>query len=194
MRRHAIELILLVVITIALVTACSNDMARYRVLRFFFDGVPLPNAEKKIGYEPTVRQSEITTKPRERPVSQVLYAHTPYRENHCGGCHDVDSGGLVRTLKEGLCLNCHAPLINDVKYDHGPAAVHDCTFCHHYHASPYPYQLLAGPNETCFKCHQARDLTTGPYHENLESKTCTTCHDPHGGDNRFFIKQGAPGR
>lgn len=192
MRREALELVLAAVIAVVFVTACSHDIARYRMMRFLFDGVPAPGAEEQVGYEPTVRASQISTEPRTRPEPQQLFAHTPYRMNRCGGCHSADSGGLLRTLERGLCLNCHASVVNDVKYAHGPTAVYDCSFCHHYHASPHEYVLHVGPNETCYRCHDGDDLTTGLHHADLETRTCTTCHDPHGGDNRFFVKQVTP--
>ena len=33
------------------------------------------------------------------------------------------------------------------------------------------------------------DLTTGSHHAGIEQQTCIACHDPHGGDDPFFLKR-----
>jgi predicted CXXCH cytochrome family protein len=186
------EWIAVAMVTIAFVTACAHDVTRYRMARFFFDGVPEPGEAEQVGYAPTPNASQITARPPRQVVVQETFAHTPYRMNRCGGCHSADSGGLLRALDRGLCLNCHASVVNEVTYAHGPTAVHDCSFCHHYHASAHEHVLHVGPNETCYRCHAAEDLTEGDHHTELEAQTCITCHDPHGGDNRLFLRQVPP--
>jgi len=184
-------IVIVVVSAVGLVvtSACTYRPTRYRVMRFFFDGVPEPGVVRQIGYAPSSEAARFEVERQHAVADVTMYAHTPYRENRCGGCHSAETGELVRSLERGLCLNCHASLIADVKYAHGPAAVYGCTLCHHYHTARYKYNLLRPPNETCLRCHMKEDLTTGPYHEGIDQQTCTNCHNPHGGNDRFFLKQ-----
>lgn len=173
---------------LALTCACSHRPTRYRMLRFFFDGVPTPGAEASVGYAPDSRASRFVTGDKEAPTI-TLFGHTPYRMGRCGGCHNPQTGDLVRSLDQGLCMNCHGSLVRDMKYAHGPAAVQDCSVCHHHHAAPHKGLLLRAPNDTCFHCHNVDDLTTGPHHAGIDQQTCIACHDPHGGDDPFFLKR-----
>ena len=83
-------------------------------------------------------------------------------------------------------------LPGDARYVHGPVVVSDCFFCHHYHNSIYAGVLIAESTDLCLRCHNGADLTKGAHHEALDQSACTECHDPHVGDNRFFVKQDEP--
>jgi predicted CXXCH cytochrome family protein len=168
--------------------ACSQT-AKHRRLSFFFDGVPAPGGPAAAG---AAMPPPGAVLPAPTAVAARLFAHTPYRENRCGGCHDVDSGQLIRPLDEGLCRTCHAVLIRDLPFLHGPVAVDECTACHHYHHSAYPQLLLDTPVATCLKCHDLADLHNEDYHATIETQSCTDCHDAHGGRDRFFLKRSAP--
>ncbi len=188
-RRQVLVIVIVSAVVLVVTSACSHRPTRYRVMRFFLDGVPEPGVEPKIGYAPSSEAARFEVeRQRQQPVV-LTFAHTPFRENRCGACHNVETGVLVRSLESGLCLNCHASLITEVKYAHGPAAVHACTFCHHHHSARFEFNLLRAPNDTCFRCHSMDDLTTGPHHEGIETQTCVNCHNPHGGDDRFFLKR-----
>lgn len=172
-------------------SACSAT-TRFRVLSFFLDGVPDPNA-RPVAVVPLggngVPKTSSTEQPRinSRIISRY-YAHTPYRDNRCGGCHSIETGQLVRTIEDGLCVTCHSQLVRGERFVHGPVAVNDCTVCHHHHTAPYPNLLLAPETETCLACHAADDLADGDYHATIGERTCTACHDPHGGRDRFFLR------
>jgi predicted CXXCH cytochrome family protein len=177
-------------VALVALAACAGT-SRQEVLSFFFDGVPPP------GGFPAAAQ----TGPLESPgaisptglvaAPQRFFPHTPYRQNKCEGCHDATGGQLVRPIQEGLCLTCHARLVEEQKFVHAPAAVGDCALCHHYHGSPYPNLLLVDPIKTCLNCHDRSDLSEGEHHAQPD-RACNECHDPHGGDNRFFVKRSAP--
>lgn len=173
--------------------ACSAT-AKHRVLSFFLDGVPPPGASStrsdtaRSGGQPVAEPDNFT----ETPQPRQYFAHTPYRDNRCGGCHDVNSGGLVRSIDDGLCLVCHADLVAGARFVHGPVAVNDCAVCHHYHTSPFPNLLLIEPSATCLSCHDRDDLTTGEHHATIGDRSCVDCHHPHGGDDRFFLKRREP--
>ena len=188
-RRQVLVIAIVSAVGLVVTTACSHRPTRYRVLRFFLDGVPEPGAKPTIGYASSSEASRFEVERQRRTPNVEIFAHTPYRENRCGSCHNPETGELVRSLERGLCLNCHASLIREVKYAHGPAAVHACSFCHHHHTARYEFLLLRPPNDTCFRCHDKDDLTTGAHHEGIEHQTCINCHDPHGGDDRFFLKR-----
>jgi predicted CXXCH cytochrome family protein len=176
----------------AMIPACSES-TRYRVLSFFLDGVPPPGVEPSRGYPVTSRGMDRAAAPAggtgAAPERARLFAHTPYRENRCGGCHDPQSGQLVRPVEDGLCILCHKSSPGAVRYVHGPVAVNECLLCHHYHAAPRPNLLLADATATCFQCHEQGDLSEGEHHAAIGQRSCVECHDPHGGEERFFLKR-----
>jgi predicted CXXCH cytochrome family protein len=186
--RHVYSIVLLSLGVPLMVAACS-PATRYRVLSFFFDGVPepgqpgaeTPGPEAPLP-EPTGEAgAEVAQRPR-------IIAHAPYRENRCRACHDATTGLLVKEVRDGLCLECHPHPADGAPYIHGPLAVNDCVACHDYHASPYPMLLLEDIHTLCFRCHERADLSPDPHDAMTEEQTCLACHDPHGGADRFFLK------
>mgnify|MGYP001560738352 FL=1 len=175
----------------ALCAACSPT-TRHRVLSFFFDGVPQPASAPATSGAVTP-ESAAAVEPASGPTPvQRFFAHTPYRDNRCGGCHDFESGQLVRSVQDGLCLNCHSPIKASLRYVHGPVAVDDCTSCHHYHYASFPNLLLRNPTDTCLECHDRGDLGPGDHHATIGPQGCVACHHPHGGEDRFFLKRSTP--
>ncbi len=175
---------------LAILSACS-ETTKFRVLSFFFDGVPGPGAARAAeqaiaGVAPTdvpaATPGQVVTRPAFR-------AHPPYHEGRCGGCHDPTTGQLFRTSEEGLCASCHGDLVRDFRYLHGPVAVSACLFCHHHHGGVFPKVLRSDPAGICFRCHQRKDLTEGEHHATIEQQACVECHDAHGGNDRFFLRR-----
>ena len=176
----------------AVCAACSTT-TRYRVLSFFFDGVPPPGSGA--GTKATVEGAGAVSGDIEAtsPAPPVRFLpHTPYRQNRCDGCHDSGSGQLIRSVEDGLCLTCHSALVAEARYVHGPVAVSDCTVCHHHHSSPYANLLVRDPVATCLQCHDRDDLSVGEHHSAIGQRSCGDCHNPHGGNDRFFLKRSAP--
>jgi predicted CXXCH cytochrome family protein len=171
-----------------LMPACT-EQNRYRVLTFFFDGVPEPGSVPTKGYAAPEGALVDGATAEDHAGGYKVYGHTPYKEDRCADCHDILSGQLARTPEQGLCLTCHVVPAPGARYEHGPVAANDCTFCHHPHVSRYPYVLKYDPHTLCFQCHQAADLSTGQHHADLESGNCVDCHDPHGGTDRYFLKR-----
>ncbi|MCP4251150.1 MAG: hypothetical protein GY778_29280 [bacterium] len=173
---------------------CSTD-ARHRVLSFFFDGVPKPGDPVPPGSDRSaVPGADATaTDPAARAPRRPIIAHPPYRENKCGSCHNAQTGQLFRSPADGLCRTCHSDVPGSVRYVHGPVAVSDCLFCHHYHGSPHPALLLEEPTSLCTQCHDRDRLAEGSYHATIESESCSDCHYGHGGDDPFFLKRGEYG-
>lgn len=178
----------------AIIASACSETTRYRVLSFFFDGVPPPasmrRAEATTEEEKNAAETE-AVKPRPQPDRQRRsFPHPPYRDNRCDVCHSVDSGQLFRQPSEGLCLGCHAPLLRNKRFVHGPAAVNACLFCHHHHASAHEHVLRMDPPALCLQCHDKNDLSKGRYHENISQRACTDCHNPHASDRRYLLKAG----
>ena len=193
MRRKAAVFFAVQAAAVGLAAACSPT-TRYRVLSFFVDGVPPPARPSPTPPSNATALDDGAGEPTRQPPPRVLryYAHAPYRDNRCAGCHDIDNGRMVKSVEGGLCLTCHSALVKDLRYLHGPVALNACTQCHHPHTAPFPKLLLKGPTETCLNCHDRDDLTTDEHHAELERQTCVECHHAHGGADRFFLKPGRP--
>ena len=191
MAKRPVVLCLLMSASWVVCVACSQT-TRYHVLSFFFDGVPEPGrAGAGIELQPG-EQTGPAAAPAPARVPKRFFAHTPYRENRCEGCHDATSGQLTRSVPDGLCLTCHSKLTADARFVHGPVAVNDCTVCHHFHGSAFANLLLADPVATCLNCHDREDLSVGEHHAGLDRNSCVDCHNPHAGGDRFFLKTREP--
>lgn len=191
-RRPAILAMTAVLALIAAAT-CSPETT-HRVLVFFYDGVPPLDgrlADPKIAI--TQNSLELTTAQTPRPakVKTRFYSHPMYWKNRCGSCHGANQR-LLRTVRQGLCQTCHFQKPEEVKKRvHGPVAVNGCLACHRYHKSEHPKLLVTDAQTLCFHCHQMSELTTDEHHATIETKRCIECHDPHGGDDRFYLLPGA---
>ena len=176
-------------VALMLAASCSSKTTRYRVLSFFFDGVPDPNAPvlEKLADSPSPGKADKVQKPR-----REIFAHKPWRENKCRDCHNPDNGMLYETLEKGLCQSCHPEVPGDTAYVHGPVAINDCLSCHDPHKSQYPGLLRDDAKLICFRCHNEADLTKGPGHKSIGEVACIECHDPHGGNDPLFLRQREP--
>jgi len=92
--------------------------------------------------------------------------------------------------------NCHLNFTK-LKFLHGPVAANQCMVCHlasdkdvKKHASkPKSFVDFTLPKEKplCVVCHDTK--YNGKYiHNPVESGECLSCHNPHGGNNKFFLK------
>ncbi|MEK6674893.1 MAG: cytochrome c3 family protein [Planctomycetota bacterium] len=192
MMRWALVIVTGICAASVLVPACSQSN-KYRVMSFLLDGVPAPGTVSARGYTVAARGADSGLAPTANlPTSaepKNFFTHAPYRENRCAGCHDAQSGQLVEPVNKGLCIQCHRSTPGAVRLVHGPVALNECLLCHHYHAAPYPKLLLMDAVTTCFQCHDKGDLSEGEHHAGVERQSCVECHDPHGSDERFFLKR-----
>jgi predicted CXXCH cytochrome family protein len=100
---------------------------------------------------------------------------------------------LTKTVK---CLSCHdnqlAGAMN-AKFKHAPFKSERCTDCHKAIICNDKEKavLKEGVEKLCFGCHQSTqlELKMNSRHEPFEKKKCLDCHDPHGSDNKEYIKK-----
>lgn len=138
------------------------------------------------------------------------YVHGPVGTYSCGYCHSSKGTPKYSVPKRGaaLCYECHADMavqMKQRKYVHGPIEAGMCESCHDSHGSQNESQLIKPVNELCLSCHghlrtkiHVVRTTTGEGHP-LKGKpdplrkasgkemSCTSCHNPHGGQVRYFF-------
>jgi predicted CXXCH cytochrome family protein len=179
-----------VLLGIALGTGC-DEVTKYRVLSFFFDGVPPPPG--MILANKTGAGNQSATGPATNPASKpseetVASIHAAYAGHQCTACHLSESSFQAATGVE-TCGKCHPSYYENKPDDwtHGPVAVGRCSMCHRPHKSPYPGLLVTPQPELCFGCHQSAEVLSRPYHAQAAKVPCSTCHDPHSAGNRLLL-------
>lgn len=197
-------------------TGCDKH-TKYKVLTFFFTGVPPLEEGKK---DEAVENAQIVmakTKNNKKKIKpQVLvFSHGPYGAGQCYQCHNISAsvsfktfrkkksrgiagqgrgipGRLVMPLKE-LCTECHPQKSAQTAHSknlwlHGPAANGNCTACHNPHRSAFQYMLLKEKTtELCMQCHSGGYIMKTEEHTN--DRECISCHNPHMGKNKFLLKK-----
>jgi predicted CXXCH cytochrome family protein len=189
-------------------TGCDKH-TRYKVLTFFFTGIP--------SVEGTVAAERVTgtspgEKKRKKPETAVAFVHGPYASKQCDLCHVIEAekpqkageyaGGFPRLQDlpsklllpiNELCIDCHVAKAYTSAYReelwiHGPVSSGICTVCHHHHVSRADYMLLAEkPIDLCSQCHTGDFITN--IAEHTEGKDCLECHNAHVGKDRFLLKK-----
>lgn len=179
MRSWPIAVVLLAALLIA--SGCGSPRARYKVLSFFFDGVPNPDAPANAG-----RASIRTAGGRE------VYVHKPYAEEKCDACHQNTADIFARAqVSPQACLKCHDTILKAYPYMHGPVASAYCLKCHEGHQSDYKHLLKVGGSKLCTQCHSMPDLSRKvPEHGDAQI-SCMTCHSGHGGQTHKLLKVSA---
>jgi predicted CXXCH cytochrome family protein len=153
---------------------------RYKVLSFFFDGVPPPGAAKDA-------ENNKPGKGQKSDVVSSFKPHGPYAAKLCNACHESGSNKLIQPIEE-LCLYCHSQVLSQAKKRlHGPLATGGCTICHSAHGSQYPYFLLDESKKFCYHCHNEKDVLRREVH-NKTGEQCTSCHSAHSSNKEFLLK------
>ncbi|MEW6374959.1 MAG: cytochrome c3 family protein [Thermodesulfobacteriota bacterium] len=171
-----------------ILTGCDKN-ARYGVLNFFFDGVPHPDEQLKKEEPASAKTAKAgQLKRAELPPETPRYKHPPAEgKDDCSFCH----GSISRIVipPKDICLKCHEHLKEKRPFIHGPAAV-DCVVCHNVHESETKTLLRKIGNILCFDCHSKEEIQKADPHKELkeEELVCLSCHDPHGGKDKFFLK------
>ncbi|MEW6601150.1 MAG: cytochrome c3 family protein [Nitrospirota bacterium] len=152
---------------------------RYRVLSFFFDGVPKPEAEKAAEGQKAADKGIAVRK------AKTSYGHGPYEAKMCEACHLRGTNALVAPIQE-LCFRCHEFRM-DKKFVHGPLISGDCRVCHDPHGSRYQFLLVSEAKTFCFYCHDEKDIAKNQAHKGSDMN-CTSCHNAHMSDKKYLLK------
>lgn len=176
---------------IGLFSGC-DPLTTHKITSTIFDGVPsMPPAEQycqEYHQRTVAEEAEAELKKQLKQAKSAGSIHPPYAQKHCDQCHNKDKeSGFVVPVRE-LCGVCHKNFIKG-RYVHGPAAIGSCLECHVPHNSPNPYLLKNPPDQVCAVCHQEQRLAA-KLHDTVKEKglTCTSCHNPHSGNARFFLE------
>jgi len=113
--------------------------------------------------------------------------HKEREISNCSECHNPHGGDNRFMPQNGSCYICHENYNKKLKYIHGPVAGAHCTTCHSPHVTQTNKLLIQQGAALCLNCHEERLIYTEDYHKD-KNKTCTECHNPHGGDNQLFLK------
>lgn len=197
-------------LALTLLTGC-NPVTRYKVLTFFFTGVP-PMGEEEKEDEPVKPTVAKVVKQRSVVVQATRYTHGPYASNQCNLCHETSasggfrgfgkqegakvaeagavSGKLVAPMGE-LCSGCHTGKSVASAYEaglwvHGPVSTGYCVLCHGPHAGPEPYMLSKKTDTLCLECH-GNGLVFN-LNEHKEMRDCLKCHNAHLGKDSRLLK------
>jgi predicted CXXCH cytochrome family protein len=201
-----------VILTVLLFSASGcTKQTRYKVLTFFFTGVPPLEEQIEVQGEEGKKTGENRKKAAE-VSKQKIFSHTPYAAGQCNQCHATrqlfgtvsqrviprikksgarETGMLVVPLKE-LCVACHKYLSASNTSQqgfwlHGPAATGRCTACHSPHQSKYRHMLSGEADEVCKRCHAEGFILNTADHK--KSTECFSCHNPHLGKDRNLLKK-----
>jgi len=163
---------------------CSTH-ERYKVLNFFFDGVPNPDA--------------LASGPgsRGKGGAGIVVTHKPYADavasGNCSVCHSSDVSNMLYTavtasVSPTICLKCHQDIPHQYPVMHGPVASVECLFCHAAHEANQPALLWKKSPDVCMQCHTRELLDPAqPAHLAADSD-CLSCHFAHGAAQHGLLK------
>lgn len=86
-----------------------------------------------------------------------------------------------------VTAECHGDL-SKAQFLHGPVNMMQCEPCHVSVGGKHEFEKVAQGRDLCVTCHTV-EKPMSVVHKPFESD-CTVCHQPHGGDNRRFVKGG----
>jgi len=174
------------VLLITLFFGCTVEQT-HKTLTFFFDGVDKVIffndylSHDTLGKAAAAKREALLKKNR-----PDLCVHQPYKEKKCEACHTPDKR-LIMAMP-ALCFKCHGNFNEKYPVMHGPAASGGCLNCHNQHSSKYPKLLTRQGQQICLYCHNQQIVFNAKVHRDIEDAECTMCHNPHGGKNRYLLK------
>ena len=188
--RHSCTTFLLVGLAFALSLAhfACSPMTRYKVLSFFFDGVPNPSEVALVDTSAVADRAALEERLRRLRMGPQYVFHPPYQDKDCGSCHDIQAGNRLLAPQPDLCYGCHDDFRESFEVLHGPVAGGYCTACHNPHMAKNENLLFAKGQALCLFCHEKTDVFANPVHSDIGEADCTECHNPHGGDDRTFLQ------
>lgn len=178
---------LLVPVLVLNMTACSTAY-RYRLLSFFFDGVPEPAKIAAIHPADTLSNKDTVIIAGKTAAEPIINLHMPYQKKDCTACHDQNTTGKQIKPMPDLCYQCHEDFATRYKVLHGPVGGGQCTACHNPHLSSNKNLLIRKNQDVCLYCHESERIMKSDAHLGIKDILCTECHDPHGGEDRYVLK------
>jgi predicted CXXCH cytochrome family protein len=180
--------LLYVLMVFLIMGACTSEKS-YKVLTFFFDGVPERFFSGDSIQSDTILNMDSTvvqTNPSGNHLPN-LFLHQPYANKECNTCHNSGMGQVLMKQPQ-LCYSCHRNYENDYASVHGPVASGYCTTCHNPHKSEIDHLLVREDPDICLHCHDIKQVENNPIHQISDLSSCTECHDPHGEENTYLLK------
>lgn len=179
---HTIAFAAIFCIALGTFLGCSQDR-RYKVLSFFFDGVPAPGDARGGAHA----------------GERTVYQHKPYADGKCGLCHGTDDIDMsiarptnITQISSALCLRCHEKVRAEHVIMHGPVTATECLMCHNPHESGVAHLLKAPAPPICTQCHAPEMmLPLRPEHADQKAD-CLNCHFGHGGPAHGLLRPISP--
>ncbi len=97
------------------------------------------------------------------------------------------NGAEIKLGASCVTAECHGDL-SKAEFLHGPVNLMQCEPCHIPVKNQHEFKPIAQGRDLCATCHTI-DKPMSVVHKPFESD-CSVCHQPHGGDNRHFVKGG----
>ena len=169
--RRVIVIIILVAFAAIGTSGCS-PADRYKVLTFFFTGVPEPGSELEKDETTGKALAEIAPRKKRRRIfyqEPKFYIHGPYAASECEKCHSSDS---AKQFRVGSAKKESSSRSKSRRF--GPRLA-------------YPLEQL------CITCHSEKSadfakLLHLSVHEPVAKGKCTECHDPHKSKRQYLLK------
>jgi predicted CXXCH cytochrome family protein len=181
--------IITLVVSGFIIISCTPQ-EKYRVLSFFFDGVPEPISEHlTISLDSISNNDGVNATAALRDEKPTQYIHEPYQD--CESCHTPSSMGSLRKKQPMLCYDCHDNFNESYNKLHGPVQGGYCTSCHNPHKSKIQNLLVEKGAKLCYQCHESSVIGQSNMHADIGETNCINCHNPHGGVNKNYMVAGS---
>ncbi|HWB55272.1 MAG TPA: cytochrome c3 family protein [Tepidisphaeraceae bacterium] len=168
-----------------LLLGSCQEKRDYKVLSFFFDGVPDPYARPIDQTKATVHF--VTARPLEQ-LPRLAYQHKPFALHQCDQCHTADHKQLTKLDSTDLCVKCHTNTTHEFTVMHGPVSNGLCLWCHEAHESDVPHLLKSNGSDLCLQCHDRQLLPSDNPAHLSEKAVCLDCHLGHGGTTPALLR------
>jgi len=188
-RTMSTSVVLILLILLEIFVVSCDEVRRYEVMTYFFDGVEPLGLQ---GFEGEFFDPN-SPEPAQPPEKPLWYVHEARKD--CTNCHDTGRQSrapgqayLIAPVPR-LCYDCHDNFAISAQFVHGPVAAGQCLFCHHQHKSQIEHLLKDTMPELCYRCHEIDAIELAHAHLRRRLSTCTDCHHPHASSAKALVKE-----